>query len=1067
MLALLPPGLRINRLFAAIAGFCVIGFPVATYSASADQVWLERSAQGEVQFKTDRISGTTDFVRLRGAGDLMPSVSADKGRAFLREHGHLFGLINADAELSEMSDRGDAFGYRTITYQQVHEGVPVFGARLKTSFNSDGALTSVNGKLAQAVSVNVTPFLSAVQAQDRAVSHLRRMAVPQDLGVLTPSSGELYVYNAGMIRHRAGRNQLVYEILVTGEHLREFIYVDAHNGKIADQITGIYDDIERRIYDGGFGPGFLEWSEGESTPTASEAWDNLIDYSLDIYNLVSSITDGDYLSWDGNDGIMHAVNNDPAVRCPNAQFTGSYIRFCDGTTTDDIVGHEWFHGYTQETHGLIYMYQSGAMNEAYSDIFGEVVDILNGAGTDSPNAQRAAGSCSVYGGKSSPSLTVSSPAEVAGDYLVGGAEFNPVSAPVSAEVANADPNNACSTVAGSISGRIALVDRGDCPFVEKVVNAQAAGAVGVIIVNNVDDGVIKMAGDSTDIDIPSVFIGQSNGEALKGVATVMATIALGLSTDDSYRWLTGEDSSAFGGAIRDMWNPACFGDPGRVSDPLYYCDAGDSGGVHSNSGIINHGFALLVDGGTYNGQTIQPLGLTKATHLYWRTADIYQTPMSGYTDHAAALQASCADLVDQDLPALNTNVGRTEVSTEKMTAGDCAEVDKVIAALELNESPLQCSFATLLDQDPPDLCAAGEATVAVLDEDFEGGLGAFSVGHRAVVNPATFDVPDWSVVGNLPFGRPGMAAFGADPILGNCTNDIEAGVTYLQSPTFAMPANGRLTFEHSISTEVNFDGGNVKVSVNGGAYALLPASAFSYNAYTGKLSSAQSDNPIRGEFAFHGTDGGTFQSAWGESQVDLTAIASPGDQIELRFEMGTDGCNGVIGWYVDNVRAYSCALIDTDADGDPDTTDPDDDGDGMSDDFEMANSLDPLDWNDAGLDADDDGLTNLEEFNISPQMNPNSPDTDDDGIGDLLDSQPTIFSNQCTGGNPEDHATVTGLIDSDRTCAARLSISVITATEVQSLGRLRLIAPTVTIQSGFSAAQLTVISADPCPSCSP
>ena len=63
----------------------------------------------------------------------------------------------------------------------------------------------------------------------------------------------------------------------------------------------------------------------------------------------------------------------------------------------------------------------------------------------------------------------------------------------------------------------------------------------------------------------------------------------------------GEDSTAFGGAIRDMWAPTCHGDPGKVSDAEYYCATDDGGGVHSNSGVPNHGYALLVDGGTYNG----------------------------------------------------------------------------------------------------------------------------------------------------------------------------------------------------------------------------------------------------------------------------------------------------------------------------------------------------------------------------------------------------------------------------------------------------------------------------------
>src|SRR5690606_23076145 len=85
-------------------------------------------------------------------------------------------------------------------------------------------------------------------------------------------------------------------------------------------------------------------------------------------------------------------------------------------------------------------------------------------------------------------------------------------------------------------------------------------------------------------------------------------------TDDSLRWLMGED--VWGGALRDMWNPGCFGDPERVGDPNYWCDTGDNGGVHFNSGIPNHAFALLVDGGTFNGQTISALGFARVAQIY-------------------------------------------------------------------------------------------------------------------------------------------------------------------------------------------------------------------------------------------------------------------------------------------------------------------------------------------------------------------------------------------------------------------------------------------------------------------
>ena len=155
---------------------------------------------------------------------------------------------------------------------------------------------------------------------------------------------------------------------------------------------------------------------------------------------------------------------------------------------------------------------------------------------------------------------------------------------------------------------------------------------------------------TTPITIPSLLISLPNTNAIKGQLATGVNVTMrvrggGSPPEDSYRWLSGEDDPAFGGAIRDMWNPQCFGDPGKVTDAEYHCDTSDRGGVHSNSGVPNHGFALLVDGGTYNGQTINAIGLTKASHLYWRAQSVYQTRTSDFDDHADALEASCTDLI--------------------------------------------------------------------------------------------------------------------------------------------------------------------------------------------------------------------------------------------------------------------------------------------------------------------------------------------------------------------------------------------------------------------------------------
>jgi hypothetical protein len=54
------------------------------------------------------------------------------------------------------------------------------------------------------------------------------------------------------------------------------------------------------------------------------------------------------------------------------------------TSADDVVAHELTHGVTQHTAGLVYWYQSGAINESMSDVFGELVDLSDGVGDDAP-----------------------------------------------------------------------------------------------------------------------------------------------------------------------------------------------------------------------------------------------------------------------------------------------------------------------------------------------------------------------------------------------------------------------------------------------------------------------------------------------------------------------------------------------------------------------------------------------------------------------------------------------------------------------------------------------------------
>jgi minor extracellular serine protease Vpr len=92
----------------------------------------------------------------------------------------------------------------------------------------------------------------------------------------------------------------------------------------------------------------------------------------------------------------------------------------------------------------------------------------------------------------------------------------PLTAPARDVTRLEDNGRACSPLAtGTLSGAVALIQRGDCAFATKVNNAQKAGAVGVIIyqVDGSDDIFAPAA--LAETGIPAVLIGNTDGRNLK------------------------------------------------------------------------------------------------------------------------------------------------------------------------------------------------------------------------------------------------------------------------------------------------------------------------------------------------------------------------------------------------------------------------------------------------------------------------------------------------------------------------------------------------------------------------
>ena len=887
---------------------------------------LKRSASGSVTISEKRATKQVGFVRAGLNGDLLPSSSAPplgKAKEFLEQFGGLLGVNDPSSELVSAGSSTDAYGVTHLAYRQVYQGLPVFGAVLKAHVDAAGDLTAVNGAFVPAIDIGTSPRLSPGQAGKRAIAAVVGDPPEGAQGITAAelrATAKLVVYQTGLVRGVAGTAQLAYQVEVTnGGSVRDMVFVHANAGKVINRYSLMDGALHRIVYQQTLANKI--WEEGDAFPGAlTPDQQNIVTFTGETYWLYSNAFGRD--SYDGAGAPMRAVTIAGIFDCPNAFWDGQATRFCNGLASDDVVAHEWTHAVTEHTSGLIYQWQPGALNEAYSDVFGETIDLINGEQTDSPGGNRTVGKCSGFTIAILPQLLLNSPAEISGECQSARATFGPQvsQAGITADVAQAfdgtgptdtSTTNGCTALTNpaDVAGKIATIDSGTCAFVVKVKNAQDAGAVAVIVANTATGVFGTMAGNDPSITIPSVLTTYDNGNLIKShLPGVNATIRAA-AREASYRWLIGEDAAALG-VLRDMWNPTCLSAPGKVPDAEYACDSGDSGGVHTNSGVVNHEFALLVDGGFYNGVTVNAIGLTKAVHLFFRAQSVYQTPTTDFEDHANAMAQSCQDLIGQNLPGLGLTSTPPGSSGQSLKAADCNAVQTAALAVELRTPPTQCNFgAPILAKDTPPLCPGQKNPSVIYAESFDGGLGAWTVSNQGL----TSDWPgkDWATTSALPDGRAGTAAY-AENFPNPCdTGDDTSGVMTLTSPALSIPATNtlspRLVIDHYLASEQDFDGGNIKVSINGGTYQLVPASAFLFNPYNDTLVTAGNSDPLAGQQAFTGVNDGEVGGNWGTSQIDLTKLgAKPGDVIQVRFDFGQDICLGVSGWYLDSVRLEAC-----------------------------------------------------------------------------------------------------------------------------------------------------------------
>ncbi len=347
------------------------------------------------------------------------------------------------------------------------------------------------------------------------------------------------------------------------------------------------------------------------------------------------------------------------------------------------------------------------------------------------------------------------------------------------------------------------------------------------------------------------------------------------------RWEIGEDVSGLG-AGRNMQDPTLFSDPDRMGSSYYYCDqsqlngAGDNGGVHTNSGVSNKAAYLMTDGDTFNSYTVTGLGYAKVADLYYEVQTNLLTSAADYADLYNALIQACANL--------------------GYSAADCQEVQDAVNATEMNQQPAGCPAT-----EAP-VCDSGSPTNVFFD-DIESGSSNWTIGGTDPGYDLWY-VPQTSApVFAEPYATSGIGnIWGMDE--GSTTD------TYLaMNSDVTLPSNAYLHFAHSFGFESSstgatlYDGGVLEYSTNSGGSWTDAGALITDNGYNGTIS-ADYSNPLGGRSAF-GADSRGYIS----SRADLSSLA--GQNVRFRFRIGTDSTTYDYGWFIDDVRIYTCASANT------------------------------------------------------------------------------------------------------------------------------------------------------------
>lgn len=337
----------------------------------------------------------------------------------------------------------DNLGYTSIKLQQVYNGVPVWGSTQAAVVNEDGVLTTFSGTvlpdldskkgLKSEKKVNENKSISIAEEDLGFIPEYEKLPTA-DLVVYSNGDEATYAYlvNLNFLSPKPGNYNYFIEAS-TGKILNKYNDLDeAHGNQDQKTVTaaakpgdatltgtnttgtgyGVLGDSKTLnmllsgsyyyLQDNTRGNGVFTYDAANRTRLSGSLWssvDTLLNASYDRAAVDAHYYAGktyDYYknvfgrnSYDGNGGALKSSVH-YGSRYNNAFWNGTQMVYGDGDGSTfiplsgsvDVVAHELTHAVTDTSSDLIYQNESGALNEAISDIFGTLVEFYANSNPD-------------------------------------------------------------------------------------------------------------------------------------------------------------------------------------------------------------------------------------------------------------------------------------------------------------------------------------------------------------------------------------------------------------------------------------------------------------------------------------------------------------------------------------------------------------------------------------------------------------------------------------------------------------------------------------------------------------